>query len=419
MDLTDALTKSNATVIVVMPNLDNAISGCTDVLSSQKESDIMSKRLKERVQVGSDQNGAPIYKWASGQNSRELQADIARILIAAGVLEGMTQAKSEPSITVKEFIEQTYLPTFTTFLAPTTRENYRQYIELNIVPFMGDMPMNEVTVATIQQFYDWMATAASRGRKKDLNAKTIERVSGLAGRIFKVAQEMNLISESPFKRTLLTIRGEAAGHHEALPDELVIRAKRLIPMLENRDERLYSAMLMYTGMRTEEVRGMMWEDLNLDEQYGTISRAVTYPDNSKPHIGKPKTKTSSRTVLVPKPLVDILAPEQKPSGFIFGDDKPWCYSKARRVSKRAFTKLGIDEYTSYDCRTTFGTQMKEGGLTSAQVADLMGHADTRMVETVYARTRHEGVMKRLADVERVVVCGGFCGKGEGLQTQLT
>lgn len=24
---------------------------------------------------------------------------------------------------------------------------------------------------------------------------------------------------------------------------------------------------------------------------------------------------------------------------------------------------------------------------------MMGHADTRMVETVYARTRHEGIMK--------------------------
>ena len=31
----------------------------------------------------------------------------------------------------------------------------------------------------------------------------------------------------------------------------------------------------------------------------------------------------------------------------------------------------------------------------------MGHADTRMVETVYARTRHEGVMKQLEAVEAI------------------
>ena len=45
--------------------------------------------------------------------------------------------------------------------------------------------------------------------------------------------------------------------------------------------------------------------------------------------------------------------------------------------------------------------MKESGKSSAQVADLMGHADTRMVERVYARTRHEGVMKLRKDVERI------------------
>ena len=58
-------------------------------------------------------------------------------------------------------------------------------------------------------------------------------------------------------------------------------------------------------------------------------------------------------------------------------------------------------FTDYDFRTTFGTQLKESGKTSAQVADLLGHADTRMVERIYARTRHEGVMKHLKAVEEL------------------
>ena len=45
--------------------------------------------------------------------------------------------------------------------------------------------MDQVTVATIQQFYDWMATAGEHGRKKNLNACTIRRVSGLASRILR------------------------------------------------------------------------------------------------------------------------------------------------------------------------------------------------------------------------------------------
>lgn len=63
--------------------------------------------------------------------------------------------------------------------------------------------------------------------------------------------------------------------------------------------------------------------------------------------------------------------------------------------------MGIEGYNNHDFRTTFGTQLKENGMTSAQVADLMGHADTRMVETVYARTREEGIQKRRVDIEKL------------------
>lgn len=47
--------------------------------------------------------------------------------------------------------------------------------------------------------------------------------------------------------------------------------------------------------------------------------------------------------------------------------------------------LQVSGYGNHDFRTTYGTQLKESGMTCAQVADLMGHADTHMVETVYAR----------------------------------
>ena len=59
------------------------------------------------------------------------------------------------------------------------------------------------------------------------------------------------------------------------------------------------------------------------------------------------------------------------------------------------------KYNNHDWRATFGTQLKERGLSSAQVADLMRHADTRMVETTYARTRHEGVMKHQKTLEMI------------------
>ncbi len=369
---------------------------------SEGESDMAQR--KERVQVGKDKTGKPIYKWAYGTTKPELQMEIARLLMESGAL-GATSAPIlpvKPKVpTVKEFVEETYKPAFIDSLRKTTQSTYNQYLSLNILPFLGDMRMDEVTVATIQLFYNWMASAGERGRKKNLNEQSIHRISGLTSRIFKVALEMHIIDDTPFKKTLLRIDAEDAGHHTALPDKDVLRIKLEIPQLENDDERKYMALLAFTGMRPEEVRGLDWRDLCLDQQYGRIFRTVTYPDNNKPYINKPKTDRSGRTVLLPKIVVNILKPFQQESGFVCGGKEPWCYSKAYRVSKKAFKNLQIVGYTDYDFRTTFGTQMKESGKTSAQVADLLGHADTRMVETVYARTRHEGVLKQLRDVEEL------------------
>ena len=65
-----------------------------------------------------------------------------------------------------------------------------------------------------------------------------------------------------------------------------------------------------------------------------------------------------------------------------------------------FKELDIlGKFNNHDWRSTFGTQLKERGLSSAIVTDLLGHADTRMVETTYARTRHEGIMKQREAVE--------------------
>jgi len=59
-----------------------------------------------------------------------------------------------------------------------------------------------ITIETIQCFYNWLATASQHSKKKDLNRNTIERISGLTSRMFKVAYEMKIIDDMPFKMTI-------------------------------------------------------------------------------------------------------------------------------------------------------------------------------------------------------------------------
>ena len=298
---------------------------------------------------------------------------------------------------LSDFVNNQYRKSFMRKLAPTTFANYNAYLDRYILPVLGDKPMDTITVADIQDFYDWMSTAKKHGCRKNLTAATITRVSGLLGRLYTIARDMKIVDDSPIKKSLLTNDGEASHHHVALLDKEVSDVKKSIPLLRNEQQRLYMGLLAYTGMRREEIAGLGWEHIHLDESYGCVRRTVTYPDSKNTIVRKcAKTEKSIRDFIIPDQLAEILRPCAKKSGYIIhGRDpnQPASISTIKRLYKNAFKLLGIENYNNHDWRATFGTQLKESGLTTAQVADLMGHADTRMVETVYAPNRHEGIMK--------------------------
>ncbi|MCE5343448.1 MAG: tyrosine-type recombinase/integrase [Eubacteriales bacterium] len=138
---------------------------------------------------------------------------------------------------------------------------------------------------------------------------------------------MKLIEDTPFKKTLLRINAESAGHHKPLPNMEVDRIKTAIPSLENEEERLYMGLLVYTGMRVEEILGLMWEDVYISECYLTVRQAVTHPTNGKYHIDTPKSRNSYRTAGLTIPLMTIIRPLVKESGYIIGGAQPSSYSK--------------------------------------------------------------------------------------------
>lgn len=339
--------------------------------------------------------------WACGDTVSEAFINFAKTygVLFAGADNEYPQKDVQ---TLQQFVDETYRPSFIAGLKPTTQASYEHYLKKCILPFMGHMPLNQIALTTIQQFYDHMAHAAQHGYQKNYNEATIKRIRGLLSRIFAVAQEMGIIQDTPIKNRLLQIKAEQSGHHKALPDALISEVKQKIPTLEDPELRLYFALLAYTGMRREEILGLHWEDVDLGTGTAYVRWTVTYPKQNRPFVqNSAKSKYAIRPVLLATPVLQIMKPLAKPKGFLFGDDVPWCYSTFVRHFRKGKKLLGFEGYTSHDFRTTLGTQLKENGATSAQVADVLGHADTRMVETVYARTREEGIQKRRADIEKL------------------
>lgn len=375
------------------PNLDSQIEKSSYSFGEEGEAD-MCNTFRETYSYTDEQGNMQTVRFR-GKNKRDTDAKFQEFLC--------NPKEKEPVQTLKEYVDNTYRKSFIDGLERTTKSNYERYLKSYILPFMGDMPMNQITLATIQEFFDWLACGASHGFKKDINKKSIDRIGGLLNRILVVAAEMKVITESPFKVKLLHNNGQPSEHHQALPDQEVDRVKRELPFLEDDRKRVYMGFLIYTGLRREEILGLQWDHIHLDEGYGSVESVVVYPDNKRPFVKEhPKTKHSERDFIIPKPLSAILNSVPHQTGYIIhGRDaqQPISLSTFQRMYREAFKELGIEHFNNHDWRTTYGTQLKEAGMTSAQVADVMGHADTRMVETVYAPRRHEGIMKHKNTIE--------------------
>ena len=55
----------------------------------------MSKRIKERIQIGEDANGKPIYEWIDGYTRQELFMKAAAVLQKYGKVNALPE-KNEP-----------------------------------------------------------------------------------------------------------------------------------------------------------------------------------------------------------------------------------------------------------------------------------------------------------------------------------
>ena len=398
-----ALTAAEQAVATVMGRrvsgevmLDNGISS-DDERPCEEVSNMASNFYKYYTYI--DLDGKQQSKRFCGKNEKDTDLKFQTFL------KNMLQPAQKKAPLFKDFVEQTYRKTFIECLSPMTIANYDRYLKLYIYPFLGDKHMDEITLVDIQNWYNWMSESSKHGRSRDINKNTITRVSGFTSRIFSIAVEMGVIPSSPIKPRLLKNNGKPAAHHKALPDAEVARIKLAIPLLENEQQRVYMALFAYTNLRREEVLGLRWDDIDFENKIGHIVRAVTYPNNGRPVIGKTKTEGSVGIFIIPEPLKNILASVLSKEGFILhgkSAEEPLPYSSMQRIYREAYSALGIrGKFNNHDWRTTYATQLIEAGATSKQAADQLRHTSTRMVETVYANARDAGILKQRDLVERL------------------
>ncbi len=212
---------------------------------------------------------------------------------------GRVHVADADTVTVKKAAEF-WLSECDGALERSTVDQYKQHVELHINPFIGKKRLNEISVPEIRNFLDALKT---EGR----SAAMVRAVRVSLGSLLSDAQERGLVVRNAVKdmgRAKGRKRAEARHQRPVevgtdIPTPAEIKA---ILAAATGKPRTFILTACMTGMRASELRGLRWQDVNLDRAEITIrQRADAYQE-----IGSPKSKKGRRTIPLPGPLVDAL-----------------------------------------------------------------------------------------------------------------
>jgi integrase len=274
----------------------------------------MSVRKRAWTTRKGEQKEAWIVDYVDQQGGRHIRtferkkdADAYHATVRVDVSKGQHIAPSK-SETVAEAAERWIKRVEAEGRERSTVRQYRQHINLHIVPRIGGIKLAHLTPGRVEAFRDDLLANTSR----PLARKVLTSLKSL----LKVAKHAHVATDVSIGRGNRGERKLEVGVDIPTPDEI----KRLLHAAAEAPIRPRTLLItaISTGLRASELRGLRWRDVDL--KHGELhvrQRADRYNE-----IGQPKSDSSVRTIdLGPRVLAALkewkLACPKSEDGLVF------------------------------------------------------------------------------------------------------
>jgi integrase len=259
------------------------------------------RRRKWTTRLG-EQKEAWIVNYTDQQGVRRLKtferkrdADAYEVTVKVEVKAGVhTTSKTTVAQAGAMWIEGTK-----DRLEASTFVTYEQHLKDHIAPFIGNVKLSELTVPTVRAFMD-------RLRKEGRSPAMVKRVIGDLGCILTDAQERGLVAQNVVRslgrhKRRQEERRQKANLKVGLDIPTLDEIRTIIAHLNGQWRPLVLAAI-FTGLRSSELRGLSWANLDLKKnELHVRQRADRWGK-----IGRPKSAAGERTIPLPPVLANTL-----------------------------------------------------------------------------------------------------------------
>jgi integrase len=228
---------------------------------------------------------------------RQAEAALARLLSQAN--DGLYLDPTKE--TVAQFFERWDRDWASTNVGPKSLERYRQIIRLNIVPFLGAIPIQKLRAVHLSELY---AILLRRGRSRRAGDVGEEITKGLAARtVGHVHRVLHRALGHAVKWSLIQQNAAAnvdAPRVEATEIEILREGnvQGLLEKLRGRSLYIIAVLGLASGMRRGEMLALRWRDVDFAAGKVHVERSLEQTKTGGLRFKAPKTKRGRRTISI-------------------------------------------------------------------------------------------------------------------------
>jgi integrase len=349
-------------------------------------------KLRKRIKLGD--------KWHDvyGDTDKEVKAKVKAL--ESAYEEGLSY---QGNPTVAQFILK-WFPIVTVGKSHSHVTTLRSIINNHIAPNLGSFRLRDVKPMHVQGML---------AERQYLSHSHLSKILIYTRQIFNSAIDNNFVLRNPCDRII------AAGKP---PEKRGILSIDHVEQLLNAvaDTRAYPfcALAVYTGMRREEILGLMLDCVHLNEHapYIEVKRALHFEGNKGVVNSTLKSEAAYRKIPIPNLLYSILLDIVMSSNSSFvvpsADDQHMSLMAYKRLWEQVTRRVPF-YVTPHMLRHTYITTLCDSGMDIKKIQYLAGHSSVDLTLEIYAHAVNNRPEELSSEISNIFAGGNPGGNNEG------
>ena len=272
-------------------------------------------------------------------------------------------------------------------LRETTMRTKKYIIDLKILPYFEQKPMNDIKASDIRA---WQNMLLNKGYSQTY----LKTVNNQLSAIFNYADKYYDMKSNPCKK--------AGSIGKSKADEMKFWTKaeylKFLDAVKDKPMSYMAFQLLYwTGMRIGELMALTFKDIDFEKNLIYITKSFQRI-SGRDVITEPKTPKSIRNITIPKFVVDDLNEYTSKLYGVLEDDRLFKCTKSYLTHEmlRGIGKSEVQRIRLHDLRHSHASLLVEMGFTPLEIAERLGHEKIETTLNTYSHL-YPNKQKKLAE----------------------